>query len=295
MKQAGIALVQVLLLSAILMIMMLSIHQDTRRHLQTALEAKERAQASLSLQTMESELLFTLLTQRRRVAPTSDNPIVRQWNFYNQPFELPHGTVAIEDVASLLSPTSPTSLQAVFSGILGDDVKAKQLVAALVDWQDADNSPTFQGAEQSAYPGLVIRNGPLQTESELRFLHGMTETLYCQIVPHVTVSPRKYVNYFLMPDSRQSFFMPPGNHELIKQARAEGTLTHAQFEVLSGRPMTDYQSYSPSETLRLTFTAYGNNVKLSRRFTVTLQPISNEPFKVWDYFKNYYADSENCL
>lgn len=295
MKQSGIALVQVLLLSALLMIMLMSIHQDSRRNVKTALEAKQRAQASLSLQTMESELLFTLLTERRRVNPSSENAIVRQWNFYNQPFTVPQGTVAIEDVASLLSPTSPASLTAFFTGMLGDKQTAEQLVAALNDWQDSDNSISFQGAEQSAYSGLQIRNGPLQTESELRFLRGMTDEIYCKIAPHITVSPRKYVNYFLMPDNRQSFFVPLANLELIKQARHDGTLSHAQFEILSERPMTDFQSYSPGETLRLTFTAYGNNVKLSRRFTVTLQPISSEPFKVWDYFKNYYADSENCL
>lgn len=292
--QTGIALIQVLLLSAILMVMMLSVHWEARQQIKSASLAKERAQAALLLNSVEAELTFTLLTEKRRRKTDAASPIARQWNFFNHPFDTANATVAIEDVASMLSLTNPSSLEKLVSQLGADEQKAQQVVAALKDWQDNDTETSFNGAEQADYPSVIIRNGPMQTESEIRFLRHIDARLYCLIKPHITVAPRRYTNYFMMPTERQQYFVDPDNAAQIASDRLAEQLTSHQFEMLSGIPFGDFQNYSPSDTLRLSFTVRVNSVKLSRLLTLSINPNAVEPVKVWDYYKYYYADHENC-
>lgn len=292
--QNGIALIQVLLLSAILMVMMLSVNKEARLQVQSAALAKERAHATMQLNSLEAELTFTLLTERRRKQAESANLIVRHWNFFNSPFEVNNATIAIEDVASMLSLTNSSTLEVLVAQITADEQKAQQLVAALQDWQDIDSETTFNGAEQADYPSVAIRNGPMQTESEIRFLHQIDQALYCALKPHLTVAPRRYTNYFLMPSERQKYFVNPDNVDQITKERLAEQLSNDRFEILSGIPLGDFQNYSASNTLRLSFTVTLNSVKLSRLLTLSINPNDAEPVKVWDYYKYYYADHENC-
>lgn len=47
-----------------------------------------------------------------------------------------------------------------------------QAVAALMDWMDADENVGSQGAEQGSYPGVFVKNGPLDDLDELDRLRG---------------------------------------------------------------------------------------------------------------------------
>lgn len=293
-KHRGIALVQVLLLTAVLVLMMISVQQEARQQVKSAVQAKERAKAILELNSVEAELIFALLTERRRTKADAVNPIVRQWNFFNHPFTTGSATVAIEDVTTMVSVTSPVSFEKLVAKLTGDVQKAQMIVAALKDWQDIDDDTSFGGAEQADYLNLSIRNGPIQTESELRFLKHIDSELYCLLRPHITTAPRRYTNYFLMPAERQKFFVDLNNASKIAELRLAGNLTNDQFEMLSGIPFGEFQSYSASQTVRLSFTVMVNSVKLSRLLTLTINPNAAEPVKVWDYYKYYYADHENC-
>lgn len=248
----------------------------------------------MQLNSLEAELTFTLLTERRRKQSDSNNQLVQKWNFFNSPFEVNNATIAIEDVASMLSLTTPSSLEVLVAQITADEQKAQRLVAALQDWQDSDSETTFNGAEQADYPSVVIRNGPMQTESEIRFLHQIDQALYCALKPHLTLAPRRYTNYFLMPFERQIYFVNPDNIDQITKERLAEQLSNDRFEILSGIPFGDFQNYSASNTLRLSFTVTVNSVKLSRLLTLSINPNDTDPVKVWDYYKYYYADHENC-
>ena len=56
------------------------------------------------------------------------------------------------------------------------------IVAAILDWRDADNAPSAGGAEAEYYlgsrPPYVPRNGPLQTATELLMVRGVTPELF---------------------------------------------------------------------------------------------------------------------
>lgn len=295
-KQRGIALLQALFLSLILLVFLVAIQLLARAHVQSALLAKSRVTASMELQTAEAEVLFALLTHSKTQLQNSDDPIVSRWNFHNSPFTArPAVEIQIEDVASRFSAAIPESMLELLAHLTKDQQLAEKIVAALKDWQDFDATPVFGGSEQSDYHnGVIVRNGPIQSEQELRFVKGMTPQLFCQLLPHLTIAPRSHVNYFTMPDDRLQIFMRADAFKMLKSLRDSGNLTAEAFKSLSAFEKDLGDNYSPSRTLRLFFTASINDVKLSRSLTVVVAPRASEPLSLWDYFKTDYANSSDC-
>lgn len=296
-KQKGIALIQALFLSLILIIFLLSIHSVSRSHIESASMAKSRVAAMMLLESTEAELLFALLTNPRSLKVDSQNLIASHWNFHNTTFSYsPAVDVNIEDIASRFSLTVPESMKGLISNIARDPERADRIVAAIKDWQDFNDTPTFDGAEQSDYPAsaVIVRNGPLQTIDELKFVKGMDANLYCKLIPHITLAPRSHVNYFTMPDNRLSIFMGREAFIMLKEMRDSASLTADAFKSLSAFESDTGENYAPSGSLRLFFTARVNDVKLSRSLTVVLTPRASEPLSLWDYFKTDYADFSEC-
>ncbi len=69
--------------------------------------------------------------------------------------------------------------------------QADLLVDAILDWRDSDDFQRLNGAEESDYriAGLDYgpRDAPFETVDELRFVLGMTEALFAEIEPALTV------------------------------------------------------------------------------------------------------------
>lgn len=295
-RQSGIALLQALFLSLILMVFLLSIHNVSRSHVQSATLAKSRVVAAMQLQTAEAEVMFALLTHSRTQKKDAANPVVAHWNFYNQMFSYrPAVEVQIEDIASRFSAAVPDSMLELLRKTLTDPGQAESIVAAIKDWQDFDDTPGFGGSEQADYQsGITVRNGPLQSEHELKFIKGITPELLCRLMPHLTIAPRSHVNYYTMPDQRLQLFMPQDEFKMLKTMRDSASLTPEGFRALSAFNADAGENYAPGSTLRLFFTASVNDVKLSRSFTVVITPRASEPLSLWDYFKTDYADSSEC-
>lgn len=289
----GVALVQVLLLTAILMAVLLTAHMEARRHIKIAELAVERALTAADLQTRESEILFAFLTEPRKVQPDSSDPLLQHWNFINKPFQVVdhaiESEVSIQDQAALVALNSPQGLLPVLSLLTDDSAKAEQIVAAIEDWQDQDNTPKFGGAEQKSYPASVaVRNAPIQHVSELLYIKGMTPELYQQLVPLVTLFPKRFQNLYAMDEVLLKSYIDPVRVEQILAERQQGTLSPERFAELSGIEQDEFISFTPGNGLRVRFTVFRNDVKLSRQFSVTVNPSADDPLEFWDYKKYTY-------
>lgn len=289
-KAQGIALVQVLLLSAVLSVMLVSIHFHSREHVELATKALARAEALVALNSMEAETFISLLTSEKKIQPQSELFLPRVWSFDNQPIVMENGIVQIEDTSALISLVVPSTLTPVLAGITGNKQQAEQLVAALEDWQDADNETRFGGAEQADYPaGVVVRNGVIQDLSELLFVRGFTSELVEKIRPFVTLFPKKYQNIYGMSDELISYYLDPVQLKQVLAERHAGTLTPDRFSRLTGIEQDEFVGFTVSQGLVVRFTAHGKGVKLSRQISVTLDPSAEEPLQYWDYYKNSYV------
>jgi len=68
-----------------------------------------------------------------------------------------------------------------------------ELVEAIIDWVDADNTPEARGAEDLSYllldPPYRAANRPFRHVSELRLVRGFDEDAFRSIEPHVCAAP----------------------------------------------------------------------------------------------------------
>ena len=140
--QRGVALIQVLLLTAILSMMALQFTLSSRQQVTIATDLQNKMQAEIKLRSLESKMLFTLLTLSKSDLDTrlaQENEIGRLWNFYGKPFSVSESeTVSIQDVNGLLSvygTTNSFELQEflVFLGIQTQE--AKTIISNLGYWQ----------------------------------------------------------------------------------------------------------------------------------------------------------------
>ncbi|MGI2143128.1 general secretion pathway protein GspK [Shewanella frigidimarina] len=86
--QEGIALFQVLLITAVITILAIQFTQTARNQLSIASMLSDRVLALSEMKTVEAELLFSLLTEKNQKDSQSTNVYVNNWNFYGEPFKL---------------------------------------------------------------------------------------------------------------------------------------------------------------------------------------------------------------
>lgn len=282
-NQRGIALFQVLLLSTILTVVILSMNYQAREHVKLAHAAQHYAEATLVLQSAEAELLFTMLTNSWYELEKNDS--IQGINFYGKTFGFAGADINIQDTSGLLNLVSPDiNLMSAFTRTYANDpALGRSITAAIADWQDRDTVKKLDGAEQADYPeGVTVRNGPIQYNEELRFIKGMTEELYQKLSPLVTLFPRG-VNLNQQPESVWRFYIEePALSELIR-LRDEHQLTAQNFERLSRVGVDELQRFSTGPGFRIRFTAFNSNVKLSKEMTVRLLPLRPEPIEFYEY------------
>ena len=115
-------------------------------------------------------------------------------------------SVIAQDLAGLadLNSASHETLKIVIGYALQQPERAEQIVAAILDWRDRDNTALPFGAEDDDYriAGLdyEAKDGPFNSREELQLVLGLTLDEYAAIAPFVTVhSQNTSVNLEVAP------------------------------------------------------------------------------------------------
>jgi general secretion pathway protein K len=186
-RQRGIALVVALWLVMLLTIIGSSHARNVRietrlAHNQLGI-AKARALAEAGINRAIMELFVSNVSER--------------WSFDGtvNEFELDSGRIR----ASIRSATGLIDLNTVESVLLENvltqlgvkDGTRQKLTDAVLDWRDKDNLRHLHGAEDRDYrhAGLEwgARDGPFAAVDELRYVLGMTNEVFVQLAPYLTV------------------------------------------------------------------------------------------------------------
>ena len=206
-REAGAALLTVLLLVAVMTVLLVAVLDDIRFGLRRTGNAQALVQAQWY--ALGSEALA-----RTRIAQldAGDRRTTLAGNWNGRPFVFPidGGTmrVRIEDG------TACFNLNSVVEGVPGqwsrreagvrqylallralefDPAQAATLADALVDWIDSDQLPGPAGAEDAAYatrhPGDRTAGALLAEASELRAIAGHDAAAYARLRPHVCALP----------------------------------------------------------------------------------------------------------
>ncbi|MGR9106182.1 MAG: general secretion pathway protein GspK [Gammaproteobacteria bacterium] len=186
-RSSGIALVLVLWVTVILTVMAGSFSLDMRREIDLVRNSRERTEAG---PLAEAGIYYAMLR-------LSETDAQRKWrsdgSVYQFLFAGARIRVSIHDEAGKfdLNTVPNTLLISLLEKVgLDPEVPAK-LVDAIIDWRDADDFRSVNGAEKDDYEAAGLnygpRNQPFQTVQELRLVLGITGEIYNKLEPMVTV------------------------------------------------------------------------------------------------------------
>jgi general secretion pathway protein K len=280
----GIALVQVLLISAIISILAIYISQTARQQVNWAINHTDYADGIFSIQSAEAELIYTLLTNQRTLSDT--NNITRNWNFHNQQFDFDANTrISIQDLAAKISIAFGPNQE--FISLLesyGLSSGQSMLISdSLFDWVDSDNLTRLNGAEQSYYKnfGLIEpRNAPLQTLRELKLIRGVNDEIYQNIFSDLTLHTTSYFNPFLASKSVLNSLVDLDVTSTILKLRAAGELDHSRFTRLTGISEVEGLNFYPSKKLNLTINYKKNHIHMNKSLTIEVSYSQTNPFQI---------------
>ena len=277
--QNGIALIQVLLICAILTVFVLYLSQTARQQVVMATWSQERTEAEVAIHSAEAELLFALLTETLYTLPNQakESSVANNWNFHGQLFELNTNIgLKIQDQASLINlhflHRNRFNALLVKNGI--DQNRAFRISDLLLDWQDADSISRANGGEQFSEEKRP-RNGRIPNVTEIEHFFPLNEHERKLMYSNTGIY---FVGDFNPMNASGELIAALSNPQAarhIVEQRNAGELTIRRFREISGIEEADDIRLYPSNTLSLVFVAGYSNANISRELVVALSPYAN--------------------
>ena len=280
-SQNGMALFQVLLITAVIAVLAIQFTQTAKNQISIANSLENHVQANVLIKTAESRLLFALLTEQRYPHHVENLGLVNSWNFYGKPFNVEENIeYTIQDQNALIGLFRPTSIELMTSGFAAIGVQKPQILAAsIMDWQDLDSNTSLGGAEAGKYNGSSMpSNYSLQTYQEIEYINGMEEQSWDDIKRYVSIRPQNYINPKLAPKELLAIHLPSEHVNQVVELRNANQLSDRYFTDLSGLSSDEGVFFSASGLLRVTIKVMVDDVVFSRRMEFKVQPYDKHPF-----------------
>lgn len=274
MKNKGVALLQVLLISAIISILALYFTQTAREQVKLAQLASDRGEAMVAIKTAQSRLLMALLTRLREPNVLSQNDISVQWNFYNEPFVLINEvTVSIQDQGGLIAIGFPDAR--LIKGLLeqngADDTLAPVIIDSLLDWQDADRLTRLNGAEQDSYL-QGPRNGNISVQQEVSRVRGMSAAMWREFGPLFTMYRRAPFNPMTAPPQILRGLIGHDRAAEYLSQRKNTPITAKLFSSMTGLHEDMQQIFYPGHVMEITLRAKRGEIMLNKTLMLEVNP-----------------------
>lgn len=276
----GVALIQVLLLSAILSMMALQFTLSSRQQVSIATDLQNKMQAEVKLRELESKLLFKLLTLSRNDIDniSQQDEIGKLWNFYGKPFQVAPGeSVAIQDVNGLLSVYgggNASELEDYLVFVGETPQQAKSIVSNIKYWQGLERD------QYTTQTGSAIRGNYLLNVSELKSISGINDSLYSKLAPVVTTLQNVLYNPMTAPLPVLQVQLSPDVFAEVASLRNQGLLTKQRFTELTQIEENDSITFVPGRRLNIELAVTIGSSVAKREFTVYLRPENQFPV-VW--------------
>jgi general secretion pathway protein K len=209
MKQRGIALIVVLWGVALLALIAVGVSASTRNDVRLAGNFAALAQARSAAEGGVYWALYQLMATKGEGAWQADGAV------HAMTLEGAEVRVAIVDEAARIdlnaAPAALLEGALAAAGIAAD--ARPRLVAAILDWRDADGEVRPNGAEDAEYraagKSYGAKNGPFDSVDELSLVLGMTPEDYRRLRPLLTVFSRQQgINAAVAP--RETLLAIPG-------------------------------------------------------------------------------------
>jgi len=298
MNNRGIALIQVLLITAILSILAMYLTITAQDQVKIARWSEDKAEALVLLHNAESNLLFNLLTEEKKHPAENishEDKIIKNWNFYGEKFKIGESiSVSIQDQAGLLHAYKPD--HEIFSqALIGygiDEADSEKILANLVDWQDVDNVSALAGVENKGFFGGP-RNGKVSNLYEFLYINGISKDIFNFLKNMLSLHKQASFNPMVAPKIILSAFLSSNgisdskSSEII-ELRAEGLLTKAMFIEITGIKEDDEKEilFHITSILNIRMESQIGNSKVTKEMIIHINPYASNGLRPLNYFLN---------
>ncbi|MEW6989433.1 general secretion pathway protein GspK [Colwelliaceae bacterium 6441] len=269
MKQQGIALIQVLLIVAVLSVLALYLSKTAQDQVRIAQWSVDKAQAIVDLHSTEAELLFTLLTETKFEGTSS---IAKKWNFYNEPFKITKTVqIKMQDQAGLINAHFPVRERLQKFIEHNDTSDSAVVVDTLLDWQDLDNIPGRNGNENDTI-NSPIRNGKIPHIQDLVHISAISSKLFTLLQKNMTINRIGYYNPMNSPVELLKSIVTEGVANQIVQLRKNKQLTKESFSQLTNLREEGDIFFYPSNNIAIEMTSKIGESMVKKKIVVQINP-----------------------
>ncbi len=264
-RRAGIALVLVLLVTAVISLIILQVGLGARKEVELTRQLLNRAEAVALIRSREAGLLFSLLTQPMTRAADDSAP-GSLWNFHGVPFDYQGVTVTIQDVNGLFVPA--------FS--IERDREFERLMVfrgfSLGEAQDASD-------RLARYRRASIDKQPVQSLTTLQNIIGLSESRRESLEGLLTLYPTTFFNPATAPvDVLRLYYSDLAVASIASSRELSEMSSVGMNYVYSGsREVINY----PGPALNVTIRARVGDAEVERSSIWVVKPWSDEPLRYW--------------
>ncbi len=275
----GIALIQILLITAILSVFALYVTQTSRQQVKMATWSQDRTLAEVTVHSAQVELVFALLTEKKFPGGTTEESLlVKKWNFYGESFPLNEQvTVTIQDQAALIN--LHVIHQGRFLSLLQRNgvstQRSVEILDRLLDWQDTDNITRAYGRE-SAAKFQSPRNGYIPDISELNHIFNLSEKESSLLFQNTAIFFFGDFNPMTASLEFIAALSSPDAAMRVEKLRHAKLLTRSSFIEATGITEDDDMRFYPSNVLAITYQATINDAVVTKNQVLSLAPYAQK-------------------
>lgn len=269
--QRGIALVQVLLIVAVLSILALYFTQSARQQVHNATLMVDKAQAYVELQSAEANVLYALLTEPKdpeQIPSAQSEALINKWNFHGEEFIYsPQVSVAIQDLRGLLNLHYPNKQRLTqlltYSGL--NDYDAQLMSRQIIQWQQLD------GRTDSLPNNIIARHAAIHDVNELTHL-GLAPAQLSALQANTTQYKKGAFNPMTAPNSLLNTLLAQDVASHVIMLRSAKQLTVREFTQVTGFNESDDIILYPSNLFKVTLNAQVGDARVQKIIYYHLQP-----------------------
>lgn len=277
-SSGGVALVLVLMVTAVLAITVLAMGVGAQSRVRLSAGLLDRTEAMLSAHSHETAVAFSLLTepwtvsQSQELLVRADGPYGARWNFRGVPFEVGNAVIRIQDESGLFAIPRPGQPVGELGGLMALLGFSEPVRRTMLDYL----------AQQDLGDGVTDSNiVPLQDVSELFVDSRLEPGLIDQFTAVTTLAPVDSFNPTTAP--REVLIVKYGEtiggqlHDLASRSE----LDSSSFLKVVGSPTDENTMLYPGPVFRVWVGVRGRSSIAGREMVWLLRPYDNEPFREW--------------
>lgn len=265
----GVALILVLMITAVLGLLMLQLGLTAKDHTNRAQRLLDRATADVQLRSVQSALLFEMATRPWEKSADFDAATFpgEFWNFGGRSFKFLEANVSIQDMSGLLPFPQP-----------GESAgRLSQMLQAVGVPEDAARFAADKiGAMQA--PPLSM---PLQDPYELGVVGGLSPAQVRRVAAVGTLYPTRSFNPGTATPAALAALYSGSTREGLGDLRARDELNRSAYRAILGEAADEMAFFYPGPGFRISTRVSLGVAVAAEDLTVTIDPYSPTPFSVW--------------